>query len=79
MTADVPRQPSAADLNTLHELVSQGVHWPTHRRWPELVEVATALDCTPADAIYRARDGIWSGRHNALRTLADAIREATVR
>ncbi|MDX3661260.1 hypothetical protein PV646_28480 [Streptomyces sp. ID05-26A] len=75
----IPAQPSAADLATLHELISQGVHWPTHRRWDDLVTVAAALGCTPADAIYRARDGIWSGRRNHTQTLADAIREAIVR
>lgn len=75
----IPAQPDAVDLAVLHELVSQGVHWPSHRRWHELEEVAAVLGCSPADAIYRARDGIWSGRKHDTHTLADAIREAIVR
>jgi hypothetical protein len=80
VTADIPRQATERDrhINTLRDLVSQGVFTPNHPRWPDLEAEATALNTTPASAIYRVRDGCWSDHHHDFAaTAADFIRKAT--
>lgn len=79
MTADIPRQPVAEDIDHLRDLVRAGVVGPWHYRWTELTTVTDRLGIRPDDAIYRAHDGNWSANRTPATTAADFIREANVR
>lgn len=79
MTATVPRQPSADDIEYVCDLVRAGVAGSWHYRWPELEAVAARLGLKPEDAVWRAHDGNWSPNRKPATTAADFIREATTR
>lgn len=79
MTAVVPRQQTAEDIDHIRELVRAGVVGSWHYRWTELTVTAARLGLRPDDAIWRAHDGHWSANPQPAATAADHIREANTR
>lgn len=79
MTAVVPRQPTAEDIDQIRDLVRAGAVGPWHYRWTELTVVAARIGLRPDDVVYRAHDGNWSPNRTPATTAADHIREANAR